>query len=273
MTVYPQNLHTHGTLCDGKYEYEDTVKKAIERGFESIGFSGHSYTPFDTTYCMTPEKTDIYKKRITELKEKYKDSIDIFCGIEFDMYSTDDLTDYEYTIGSVHYIKNGDVFLEIDPSRPESLKKIADTYYGGDTFLLAKAYFETVAQLPQYINCDIVGHFDLISKHCEKSNIIDTDSPDYKKCALESVTAVAQKLKVFEINVGAIARGYRFTPYPAPFILKRIKELGCSIVLSSDCHDPNFLDDNFDLGIELAKSCGFDELLVLTRNGFRGMKI
>jgi len=45
MTVYPQNLHTHGTLCDGKYEYEDTVKKAIERGFESIGFSGHSFIP------------------------------------------------------------------------------------------------------------------------------------------------------------------------------------------------------------------------------------
>ena len=41
--MYPQNLHTHGIYCDGKDDYEDTVKRAIELGLSSIGFSGHSY--------------------------------------------------------------------------------------------------------------------------------------------------------------------------------------------------------------------------------------
>lgn len=39
------------------------------------------------------------------------------------------------------------------------------------------------------------------------------------------------------MNTGAIARGYRTTPYPAPFILKELKNLGCGIIISSDCHD------------------------------------
>ena len=30
--MYPQNLHTHGILVDGKDDYEDIVKKAIDIG-------------------------------------------------------------------------------------------------------------------------------------------------------------------------------------------------------------------------------------------------
>lgn len=273
MADYLQNLHTHGIFCDGKNEYEETINRAVELGFNSIGFSGHSHTSFDTSYCMTPEKTLQYKKRISDLKEKYKGIIDVYCGIEFDMFSDDDTEDYDYSIGSVHYIKCEDKFIEIDPSSPDVLKKIADMYFGGDGNLLAKAYFETVAQLPQYADCDIVGHFDLISKHCENSDVIDVHSHIYKNSAFEAVTAVAEKIKIFEINVGAIARGYRLTPYPAPFLLKRIKELGCGIVISSDCHHISYLNTNFDLGMSLAKECGFDEVLVLTKNGFKGIKI
>ena len=40
---YRQNLHTHTTFCDGKDTPEELVEAAIAKGFDSIGFSGHSY--------------------------------------------------------------------------------------------------------------------------------------------------------------------------------------------------------------------------------------
>ena len=40
--MYKQNLRTHGPLCDGRDAYEDTVRHAIDIGFDSIGFSAHS---------------------------------------------------------------------------------------------------------------------------------------------------------------------------------------------------------------------------------------
>lgn len=273
MSVYPQNLHTHGTLCDGRYEYEDTVKRAIELGFTSIGFSGHSYTSYDSSCCMSIEDTKVYKKRIAQLKELYAGIIDIFCGIEFDIFSEDDPTDYDYVIGDVHYLKIGNEYPVIDYSDPDTLVELINRCFGGDGLKCAKAYYETISNLPKLPKCDIVGHFDLITKHAERRNLFDEESAEYRKYALDAVTAVGEKIKVFEINVGSIARGYRSIPYPAPFILKRIKELGCGVVISSDCHDISYLNTNFDLGIDLAKSCGFDEVLIFTKDGFKGMKI
>ena len=46
------NLHTHSTFCDGVNTPEEIVKSAVERGFSSVGFSGHGYTDFDLCYCM-----------------------------------------------------------------------------------------------------------------------------------------------------------------------------------------------------------------------------
>lgn len=39
------NFHTHSTFCDGKNTPEEIVLAALEKGFVSIGFSSHGYTP------------------------------------------------------------------------------------------------------------------------------------------------------------------------------------------------------------------------------------
>lgn len=42
---YKQNLHTHSTFCDGKDTPEEMVLTVMEKGFSSVGFSGHAYVP------------------------------------------------------------------------------------------------------------------------------------------------------------------------------------------------------------------------------------
>ena len=73
-----QNLHIHSTYGDGKDRPEEMIIEAINRGFDSIGFSEHSYMYFSSyPYQMTVEDIQVYKKEIWSLKEKYKNNIKI----------------------------------------------------------------------------------------------------------------------------------------------------------------------------------------------------
>ena len=49
-----------------------------------------------------------YLEDVRRLQKEYTDEMKIFCGIEFDMYSDTDLSQYDYVIGAVHYLKIGD---------------------------------------------------------------------------------------------------------------------------------------------------------------------
>ena len=104
--MYKQNLHIHTTYADGKDAPEELILEAIRQGFTSIGFSEHSYMPFsDYPHQMTVAQTEDYKKEIRTLKEKYRDKIGIFCGLELEFYSEFATGDFDYIIGSVHYLE------------------------------------------------------------------------------------------------------------------------------------------------------------------------
>ena len=98
--------------------------------------------------------------------------------------------------------------------------------------------------------------------------MFDTTDPAYREAAVKAAEALVGKVKYFEINTGAIARGYRTMPYPDPFILKEMKRLGFCAVISSDCHDRNFLDCAYDEAARLLKEAGFTEHYVLKEEGF-----
>ena len=70
-----QNLHTHTTYCDGRDTPVEMIESAIAQGFDSLGFSGHSFTFYSQAIPMSTEGTEEYKKEITALKEKYADKI------------------------------------------------------------------------------------------------------------------------------------------------------------------------------------------------------
>ena len=267
---YLQNLHTHSTFCDGKDTPEEMIEKAIELGFDSLGFSGHSYIPGGEYYCM--KDTHGYKAKINQLKEKYKDKIEIFCGIEFEMHAPKDLDGYDYVIGSSHYIKIGDEVIDID-LKLTPFMEILQKYFDGNGMMLARAYYENIAKMPEYIIPDFIGHFDIVRKHSEKANIFDTKSKEYKNYALEALFALSEKNDFFELNTGCISRGYLSTPYPQKFILEELKNLNKKIIITSDCHNKDFLGVDFKLGEELLKSVGFHEVYVLKKSGFVPVKL
>ena len=117
-------------------------------------------------------------------------------------------------------------------------------------------------------DCDIIAHFDLVTKFNEPLPLFSPEDPAFRRVALDAVDALLPYDRLFEINTGAISRGYRVTPYPAPFLLKHIAQRGGRILLSSDAHDISGLLFQFDQSAQLARSCGFSTVWTLTTSGF-----
>jgi len=273
MTVPKQNLHTHTVYCDGANTAEEFVVKAIELGYEGIGFSSHSYQYFSPKYTMLEEPALQYKAEVNALKEKYRDKLNIFCGLECDMYSTCITDGYDYLIGSSHFMRVGDDIFEFD-KKAEIFKELLQKYFDGDMMAFNRKYYEDFADLKKHGNYDIVGHFDLVTRHCETTPFFDEHAKEYQDLALECVHTLSKDFKIFEINSGIMSYKTRSVPYPAPYIIKELKTLGCGIVLSSDAHNLWAMDNwYYDETLELVKSCGFDEIMLLTNDGFKGVKI
>ena len=96
------DFHTHTTYCDGENSIKEMIDYAVSNGMESIGFSGHSHTPFDESYCMSNADTEKYIKEVSVMKRKYSD-IEIYLGIERDRFSDIiNIERFDYVIGSVH---------------------------------------------------------------------------------------------------------------------------------------------------------------------------
>lgn len=268
-----QNLHIHTLYVDGKDSPEDMILEAIKRGFDSIGFSEHAYLPYSFySSNFTPQKTEIYKNEIRALKQKYRGTIDIFCGLEYDFYSDVNTEDLDYLIGSVHYIECDSDMKLFDVGLEETLDYV-QTNFGGDSLIFAKKYFEMVARLPEIKKFDIIGHFDLITKNNELGKFIDVSSKEYLNFGFEAIHALKNKIPFFEVNVGAVSRGYRTSPYPQMEFLKEFYRLGFGAIVTSDCHDKNILDDNFDKAFEFLRSGGFKSIWILTDDGFKETSI
>lgn len=268
-----QNLHIHATYSDGKDKPEELIIEAIKRGFDSIGFSEHSYMSFSSyPYQMTIADMDDYRKEIRYLKSKYKGEIDIFCGMELEIYSDVPVNDFDYLIGSVHYLDFNGQILGFDRGLEETLSYVK-TNFGGNELSFAKKYFETVATIHKKAKIDILGHFDLLTKNNETGHFIDTASKEYLDLGFEAIHALKGKIPLFEVNTGAISRGYRTSPYPQTEFLKEFYNCGFGVVISSDCHDKNFIDCFYEESESLIKQAGFKSKWILTDDGFKEVSL
>ncbi len=238
------DLHTHTVFCDGKNTPEEMVQAAIAKGLDCIGFSGHSYTFFDERYCMTKEGTAAYRREVAAARERHRGEILVLCGVEQDFWSEEPVEGYDHVIGSVHYVRKDGLFLPVDESA-EAQRKAVEEHFGGDWYAFAEAYYELVAGVAQQTDADIIGHFDLITKFNEKNAFFDEEHPRYRAAWQKAADRLLASQLPFEINTGAVSRGYRSAPYPAPEIITYLRERGATLIWSSDSHIADTLCSGF----------------------------
>lgn len=267
-----QNLHTHTTYADGADSPEAMVQEALARGFTGLGFSEHSPNPYSTySLRMTQEKMAPYVQEIRALKEKYRGKLDIFCGLELEFYSDTDTEGLDYLIGAIHYLEQAGQIRTFDVDLAGTEAYIRENF-GGDGMAFARKYYETLGRLGEK-GVQIIGHFDLIAKHNDRGHWFDEDSRQYRDLAFGAMEALQGKVPYFEVNTGAMARGYRQVPYPHLPLLRELCRRGFGAVITSDCHDLRYLDHGFEAATALLREAGFATKWVLTDDGFREVKI
>ena len=268
MLDYPKcDFHAHTCFSDGKCTPEEMVLEAIRKGLHTIGFSDHSFTPFDTQPCASPQSTTTGRLEVLRLKEKYKNQIHTLCGLEQDFYSEKPTEQYDYLIGSVHYVFKDHVYRSVDQSKEVLLKNVKEGF-GGDFYRFSSAYYEEVGQIVKKTNCQIVGHFGLIEKFNEGNALFSTEDYRYRRAVIDALDELLKHDVIFEINTGAIARGHRSTPYPSPYVLRRIAEKRGAVVLNSDAHVKENIAYGFADAVRYARSCGIGGLAVWENGGW-----
>lgn len=257
------NLHTHTHYCDGKDSLEELAAAGFELGMKVLGFSGHENSPLEEEFCMSREDTQKYREDALRLKSQYKGKMEILLGIERDFFSPGDDYPYDYVIGSVHILQPKDgVYLTVDHTA-EKMEQGVEKYFGGSYRKYAECFFETSAHVVEKTHADIIGHFDLLTKFNEGGKYFDEEAQWYQKATFRALAQIvrdaesAGKKPVFEINTGAMARGYRRAPYPNRFILKELERLGVPVILGSDCHDKRFLNFYFEGILKSGKKIKF----------------
>lgn len=249
------NYHTHTSFCDGKDTPQALVRQAISLGLTTLGFSGHGHLAIDKG-SMSLEGTAQYQREIARLRQVYAGKIALYCGVEQDFCAGQVGSGFAYAIGSVHYIPKDGQFFCVDWSAEETARIIAQVYQG-DAYAYAQDYYACVGQVIARTGAQIVGHFDLVQKFDEQMPLLEETHPRYRQVVLDALDQLCPARPIFEINTGAMARGYRTTPYPSLWILQELRRRDCPIVIGSDCHNGAYLSYGYDQAVALAQAAGY----------------
>ena len=264
--MYYANYHTHTCFCDGRDTPEQLVREAIRLGCPALGFSGHSYAPYDAA-CMPKERILPYQAEIRRLQSAYSGQIRILLGIEQEYYSDEPTEAYDYVIGAVHNLRHGSEYRSVDHTR-ERLIAIVDDWFGGDWYAMVEEYYRLVGDLYEKTHCRVIAHFDLIEKFNEAGDLFDRMHPRYRAAALGALERLKTAPVIFEINTGAIARGCRTMPYPDAFLLRAMQSAHVPLMLNSDCHDRRFLLCQFERFSPLVSPASFSPEFLLDSTAF-----
>ena len=120
-----------------------------------------------------------------------------------------------------------------------------------------------------------MGHFDLVSKFNHTEHYFDEHSNEYLDIALSAIDGVCDMRPdiIFEVNTGAMPRTGKKIPYPILPLLKRLKERGMRITVTSDCHNSKFLEIGYDISFQMIKEAGFSSVWRIREKQFEEVSI
>lgn len=247
------NVHTHTVFCDGRDTVSHMAQCAFEKGFVSLGFSGHG-PQINNAFGIGDEAE--YARAVRAAAEEYRGRMRIWLGVEQDYYGVCGI-EYDYRLGAVHYLEG----LDGQPYHIDTgLEWFTDLFvkgYGRDVQALARAYYGRVCDMVERNRPDVVVHYDLIRKFNEGGRFFDESDAAYRDVALSALERIYPLCDMLEVNTGAMARGWRTQPYPTREVLEHWRELGGRVILGSDCHDAQKLDWGFEAAQSLLKAAGY----------------
>ena len=199
---------------------------------------------------MLESELDLYHEKLDQAERDNPNvtirrslEIDYLPGYEEWIKSLAKRYDWDYLIGSVHYI--GEKWSFDHPEKP-------DTWEGKDLNQVSREYYSRLVESVSLGIFDIIGHCDLIK--------VFGDRPEGELSQLwrPFLEAVKQSNIAIEINTGGIHKPCG-EMYPEPALLEMAGGMGVGLTFGSDAHKSARVGENFDAAVELAKRSGFTE--------------
>ncbi|MFA6468079.1 MAG: histidinol-phosphatase HisJ [Bacteroidota bacterium] len=254
------DYHTHNYLCkhaDGTLE--DYVQHAIKIGLKEIGLSDHTPMPdaWDIEVRMTEDQFwSEYSPTVRSLQEKYKGQIaikfalegDFFPGTEQWVKAFNAKSDFDYVIGSVHYLG------EWGFDNPQ----FVTTYDVKDVNEIYTEYYDHISRSARCGLFDIIGHCDLVKKFGHRP------TKNMEEILRETFKIVKHAGMAVEINTSGLRKPVR-EMYPSESILKIVSEFGIPLTLGSDAHSPADVGKDFDLAKQLVEKYGNGKISIYNK--------
>jgi len=223
----PRCNHACGTI-------REYAEAAVAAGLTEIGISDHSPMPgdFDAAWRMRREELDDYLQEAEACRDAFAGNLTIRIGLEADYhpgtenYVADMIAayDWDYVIGSVHYI--GDWGFDNPDTLDEWDRRNIDDAYCD--------YFNLVAQSAATGMFDIIGHPDLIKKFGHRPTVGNARVLEAQQHMLQ---AVQQSDTALEISSAGLRKPVGEI-YPHTNIVKEAARLNIPFVYGSDAHAP-----------------------------------
>lgn len=240
------NYHTHTTRCKhAEGDEREYIEKAIEAGYQVLGFSDHSPYLWGIDYVspirMEMHELEGYVRTIEKLREEYKKDITIYTGLEIEYFpelfenTVEQLKQYplDYMILGQHYFTTEIGYKHVGRRWEE--ESYLQTYVKRVEAALKTGYFLYVA------------HPDII-KYVGEPEV-------YEKYLVQLAKVLKKHNKPIEVNVNGYREGIH---YPNPRFVEIGIENGNDFIIGVDAHAPNELVDykNFEGCVQMVKERG-----------------
>jgi histidinol-phosphatase (PHP family) len=238
---------------------------ADERGIAELGVSEHIHRFRD---ALSVWQHQFWRENAVDDLDDYcacvRDATDLKLGIEADFIagredrtaSLLDAHDFDYVVGSVH-------FLSEDAVDHEGYD-VWD-HPGRSAEQIWRRYFQTLGEAARSGLFDILAHPDLVKVWGPRRPRPEGDLRRYYELALDGI---AESGIAVEVSTAGL-RKPAGEIYPAPAFLRMCVEAGAQVALSSDAHRPEDVGADYDRAIELLESVGVSELCVFERRARR----
>ena len=276
------NLHTHTTFSDGKAKARDFVMESIRQRFFSLGFSEHSPLPFENNFSIPEKDMGDYCLEIHGLREEFKNSLEIFCALEFDyipgiskpFYVYMDEYRLDYSIGSVHLVANeeNDKLWFIDGPKVETYDKGLYSIFNGNIMKAVESYFHQICMMIEEEKPDVIGHLDKIKMH-NQSRYFSEDEEWYRNLITKTLNLIADGGLIMEVNTRGIYKKRCDSLFPGIRVLAEALQKGIPITLTSDAHEPEEISSYFPEALQILYTMGFRKLKAFGKQGWYDVEI
>jgi len=252
------DYHVHTPLCHHAEGWPlDFARKAVELGLGELGFAEHNPMPEPLdTWRMELEDFPKYLEVVAEARAQFP-QLTIRMGLECDFIAGREgwietlagMADWDFLIGSVHYLPSGwaiDDPQYISRFRGAAIEEIWANYWRTYEAAIRSRLF------------DFVAHPDLPKKFGFRPE------GDLRRYYEPAIAALAETDTAFEINTAGLRKECAEL-YPASEFLVLAQEAGIPLLINSDSHAVRELTAGYSEAVTAAKSAGFKEVVRFAR--------